>query len=264
MSHCKKKSCKKSCKKSSVPIPGPKGPTGATGPAGLAGFTGPLGPAGLPGPQGPTGPTGIGPTGPTGPQGLIGPTGLPNSIPGVTGPLGPLGSPGPQGPQGLIGTTVVAGFAFLAFTVSRSGGTVTLAAQDPVLFTNQVLDTGFSYNPLTGELTVIAGTYNLDFGFMSTAIVGVRPATFAIYRNGLPISGAYALSTNYQSPGNVFLSSAGTQASTIIALTAGSTISLRNAYTNGQPITFQNTTNDLTNSFLDGALAAYITLVRIA
>lgn len=247
-------------------IPGPTGFTGSTGPTGrtggsATGMTGPTGPTGFQGSQGSTGPTGS--TGQTGSRGFTGPTGA--SITGATGPTGLSGATGITGPTGAVSVFDSDTYIYLALTVSSSGGTVSILDDSPVIFNFTSFQGNVVYNALTGVLTVnTPGRYKLSFGFNATAINGNRPALFAVVRNGTYLGTNYALQTQYtQTVPYQGLGTAGTQASTLLDISAGDTLELRNAFNVAQPITFQNTVNDLGNSTANGAICAYMNIYRL-
>ncbi len=249
-----------------IPIPGPLGQTGATGPTGSNGENGSTGPTG---PQGAQGAQGLrGQTGATGIQGNTGPIGVtgPAAVSGITGPTGSVGLQGPVGPQGLAGGTTIVDYIYLNKSLGLNGPTYSVTAGSTFVFDQSVATSSMLYNAVTGVLTVVnAGTYELNFGFNSTAINGIRPEIIAVYQNGLPVGAHYALQTDYvkviSSPNRLMTS--GTQTSTNLVISAGDTIEIRNPFLNGS-IDFQNTVNDSLNSFAGGAVAAYLKLTRIS
>ncbi len=248
-------------------LAGPTGLMGSTGPTGntgQTGLTGPTGNTGSTGPLGQQGPIGfLGPKGATGIQGFQGPIG--NSGTGPTGAAGPVGATGPTGPTGDNGVMNTDTAIYLSLSVSTSDFTIDVLANAPVLFTFTSFHGLVSYNPLTGLLTVnTPGLYKISFGFNATAINGDRPALFAIVRNGTYMGPAFAVQTQYkQENAYVGLSTGGTQGVSLIDLAAGDVLEFRNGFSNAQPITFQNTVNDIANSTVNGAICAYMNIYRI-
>lgn len=255
-----------------IPIVGPQGPAGdrgATGPNGTS-TTGAMGPVGSAGINGPAGPLGIqGVVGPAGLPGLIGPTGP--GTPGATGGAGlagPAGLGGPTGPSG--GTDPNLPYAYLSITTAANEPAITIPGNAPIVFTNAVISPDFLYS--SGVLIILTpGFYQINFGFNATAVglSGVpRPALFALVNNGVYLGEEYAVQSNYQlvvAPFGVTteLTTSGVSASVITYLNAISILEMRNGFSNGQPITFQNTVNDMTNSLVDGAICAYMNVVRL-
>lgn len=207
---------------------GARGATGATGPAGSAsstgatgprGVTGPIGPQGITGPIGPTGASGTdgtdgatGPTGPTGLQGLIGATG-PTGINGATGSTGATGATGATGVTGAAGTGTSTEYAYIFNTDPQ-----VVAIDGDVSFSNNGLG-GAVTHPLGSPVMLMnsGGTYEIDF-----SVTAVEPNQFGLYVNGIPINSS------------VYGSGAGTQqnnGSTIVALTPGDIVQLRNVST---------------------------------
>lgn len=185
-------------------------PTGITGPTGSTGSTGSTGDTGPTGNTGPTGSTGItGPTGATGPSGSTGPTGRT----GTTGNTGPTGSTGPSGSTGPTGTLAQA-YASLTLGVNQ-----TVAANGKVNFSGGGTNlNGITFNG-SDTLTIQQnGDYMITLN-VSPALGSVTPAAFGVGLNNNPTP-----STNMVS--NV--SGGMISSTTIISLTAGTTLSLFN------------------------------------
>lgn len=127
---------------------------------------------------------------------------------------------------------ILSAIANISAGVSQSAyiyhlGLATVAINAPVLFNNiGAITSGFSYNPVTGILTVVnAGLYNIVF-----TVATNEPNQFTLFDNGVPI------------PGTTYGSGAGTQPSTgqvIVSLGAGDQISLVN-YATGSAVTLQD------------------------
>ncbi|MEC2126651.1 Gly-Xaa-Xaa repeat protein, partial [Bacillus paranthracis] len=153
---------------------------------------------------GPTGATGItGPTGATGPSGSTGPTGRT----GTTGNTGPSGSTGPTG-------TLAQAYASLTLGVNQ-----TVAANGKVNFSGGGTNlNGITFNG-SDTLTIQQnGDYMITLN-VSPALGSVTPAAFGVGLNNNPTP-----STNMVS--NV--SGGMISSTTIISLTAGTTLSLFN------------------------------------
>ncbi len=253
-----------------IPIPGPIGGDGYTGPTGQNGAngiestgpTGPIGVVGIVGLQGFTGPTGI-----VGFQGQTGPTG--SAAAGTVGPAGNSGGIGPAGPQGPLGSTspnIPA--AYYALTVSDLTPVITILGDDPISW-----NTGFIPAPFFGGgsfITCPPGVYEINFGFNATVVadlIGVnRPVVLSLVANGIYMGPNYTLQTQLAAEAANNLTSlitSGTSVSTIAKFTDITVLEVRNGFSNGQSIGFQNTVNDTLNSFVDGALAAYITILKL-
>ena len=251
------KCCIKKCNK---PIIGPVGPTGYTGPTG-------------PSIVAPNGPAGFSATGPTGEAGLNGTTGLtgftgPASATGPTGLAGDVGPIGITGATGSAGNQIVASYAYLNLIVVRDANVI-VAAGDPVLFSTGVtpISPDMAYNPFNGQLFLgTSGTYEVSFGFSQTAIMGGnRPAAFVLYLNNVSLGENYAIQTDYSTDENPNrISTSGTQIATTLFIPENSVLDMRNAFTNGQQIEFQNITNQIQPSYVAGALAAYLKITRIS
>jgi hypothetical protein len=255
--HCNK------CKKDDfTPIPGRLGTTGDTGPTGPfnIGLTGPTGPTG---PDGPTGnPGDTGPTGNDGPAGQVGqqgPTGLSGT--GPTGPRGPTGNVGFTGGAGPLQALLpIRNYANVSL-VNGAFNLVTVNPNAPIIFTNAVLGLGISY--AAGTLTITTGGfYKIMYGFNATAVNQNHAIVFALVLNGVPLGPDFTLGTDYfSSPNLVKLSCAGTNSCTYLNIPNGSTLQFRNVHVNAA--IFQNHTNNLANSVIDGAILAYLTIIRI-
>jgi Collagen triple helix repeat (20 copies). len=232
-------------------LPIPTGPTGPTGPV-VKGPTGPVGVIGETGQTGRTGPTGA--VGITGPQGsaLI-------LIDGPTGPTGNTSYTGPIGPTGpSITGTVFLSYGHFYFALSNDDDVLTVGAQQPFFLTTNIA------NDITNDgqtLTILnSGVYQISFGFNATAVNGINKNCLALYLNNNYI---YALTTDYQQGDNpTVLTTSGSSTMIVYPIPANSTLQLRNAF-NDISMTFQNDTNALSNSNIDGAVIYYITLVKI-
>jgi Collagen triple helix repeat (20 copies). len=244
-----------------VAVTGPYGPTGQTGKTGPTGYTGIIGP---------TGPTGF--VGPTGQLGPIGPTGQATgtSLTGPTGPTGqgPTGDTGPTGPSDSQGNVS----SFITLTLSlNSNNTIDVIADTAILFDTPTTFYNFIYNPILGRVIFLTtGTFMVAFGYNGTAIAAPSQFTtfqhlFGLVKNGNIYMGSnYALGSAYQHVNTppYFLTSSGTQTVVVDDFSLGDTLEVRNAFT-AATITLQNTVNDLTNSSIDGAIVAYMTIIQI-
>jgi hypothetical protein len=251
-------------------IPGVIGYTGATGPTGLTGHIGELGatgPTGVTGATGPIGDTGItgdnGPIGATGPIGLIG-----LSFTGDTGSTGTTGSTGNTGLPGPVITLPILNYASLTLSTFIVGN-IPVDPNMPVPFNMSMLGIGFvPYVPGSGILRIVTGgTYKIMYGFNGT-ILNVDAATaVALVLNGSYLGKDYALGTDYNRatlfpPDDLTkLSSAGTNTCSIITVPNNSLLELRNCLT--FTIFFDNNTNGLFNSVVDGSIVCYLTIIRI-
>lgn len=142
-------------------VTGPTGPTGDRGAEGLQGGPGTTGPAGIDGARGPTGPTGN--TGLAGSAGLPGVTGLQGDV-GAQGPVGPTGLPGIPGMNGQIGIPGNNFSYFYGFTGATATAVDTLVVAFPLTNVLASADGVFSYDPLTGVLTInVQGQYQVGY-----------------------------------------------------------------------------------------------------
>ncbi|TCP59889.1 collagen triple helix repeat protein, partial [Baia soyae] len=121
-----------------------------------------------------------GPTGPSGPSGDIGPQ-------GPTGPSGPSGDIGPQGPTGPSGPTG----AFLnsaLFLARMTQQTVVGGGTNPIIFDAPYASIGsdITYNSVTGQLSLTAGTYLVEY---NANILGITGTTTQVPQLGLREAG---------------------------------------------------------------------------
>jgi len=253
-----------------VLIPGRVGTTGSIGPTGpVRGFgTGSTGPIGPMGPMGQTGPTGInGPPGfmgPVGVEGMQGDTGLSGTgFTGPTGPAGLVGIPGQDG--GLQSLGPIINYAYVSL-VDRSNNLVPVNFNEPVPFNHSVLGSGMSYTGTGGVLSITTGGfYKIMYGFNATATYVLNqetPTILGLVLNGSYLGGDYVLATSYERSLNLtHLSTSGTNSCTYYNIPNNSTLEFRNL--NSFQAFFQNNTNNLSVSFADGAILAYLTIIRI-
>ncbi|HSW76659.1 MAG TPA: hypothetical protein VLG50_06425 [Candidatus Saccharimonadales bacterium] len=256
-----------------ISLQGPTGLLGNTGPTGFTGNTGQTGSIGTTGFTGNTGPTGfIGYTGMTGNPGPIGNTGAPGPT-GPLGPTGPDGNTGQPGGPGDIGDTgpinnnpISTQFAHVALTLSDTGAPVVVGPVFTVPFTNITLGGSITFNPLMNALIIpVTGLYQILYGFNAVGGVGgVQPVCLAVYLNGIPISSSFAIQSDYESAAFVNkITTQGTQTAGLINITIPlSTLQLVNALTQAQ-VTFRNTVNNISISTTAGAVAAYMTIIKI-
>jgi len=188
--------------------PGWWGERGPRGWPGLRGWTGPRGAAGPQGPRGTTGSTG--PRGATGPQGVAGSQGPQ----GIIGPQGSQGIIGPQGPQGVIGPQGPAGSSQYGYVYNQSAQVVAIES-DVTFSTNGILTGGITHAAGNATIGITnAGDYKVTF-----SVTGVEPSQFALFVNGVPVTGA------------IYGSGAGTQQNNgqvFVTLAAGDILTLRN------------------------------------
>jgi hypothetical protein len=233
------------------------GPTGSTGYTGSTGSTGTTGDTGYTGPTASTGPTGY--TGATGPTGYTGPTGITGSD-GMTGSTGPTGYTGPTGNN----TGLLSAYASLRLAIAPPPDQPVVFPGSPVVFTNSTV-VGFLYNGTDTLQPITSGVYQISFGFNATAVSGINPVIFTLYKNGVPLGPAYTLCTPYQSDVNpIYVTQAGTSSVVILNLNALDHIQMINSFTNGTSITFQNTVNGITDSSVAGSLAAYLCIIKLS
>ena len=158
---------------------------------------------------------------------------------GPPGPPGPVGATGPQGPMGLPGTQGPPGPAFNTFGSFYNPNSQTITTGSPVALTNTITASNMS---LSGNTVIInsAGTYLIGYGVNITSDATLGNNVF-IAVNGNLIPG-----TERQ-----ISSVALTSSTTILPLSAGSTVTLR-------------ATAPGLNVSASGSVSAFLNLTRIA
>jgi len=191
-------------------------PTGPTGPMGPQGFS-IIGATGATGPTGPTGPTGeTGETGPTGPTGAT----------GETGPTGPTGATGETGPTGPTGPNIQSGLFNQNDIESENISSGTNIPMDNI----RIIGSDFSFNAANSSITILTtGIYLFTWNVLSIVnspslatlnIVIALENTVTNQRYGL--SGINYANANSQLSYNI-------TGSTVVSLTAGTNLALKNA-----------------------------------
>lgn len=122
-----------------------------------------------------------GPPGPQGIPGVQGPQGLPG-LAGAQGLDGAAGATGLPGPQGATGPEKVVTY-FSAYTEADNP----LTTGELVVFDNVPSNNGFTYDALTGVITVnLTGTYKVAFGF-PYGDDDVQSGSAVLLQNGVPV-----------------------------------------------------------------------------
>ena len=242
---------------------GPAGPVGATGATGAIGPTGPAGPTGATGTTGATGETGpIGPTGPAGATGAVGPT-------GPAGPVGAAGAVGPTGPAGPVGATGATGETGPIGPTGPTGPAGATGAVGPTGPTGPTLNSAL-YNQLPNSTAVIAPSAvlpmanvrlvgsDLAFDAANNAVTVATDGTYLVIwhvSGTLPAAGDLMISLDSQDGATTYALS-GVNAptanlsqtvtgSTVVPLTAGSSLALRNQSTDSLTLLPLNGQNDV-------------------
>jgi hypothetical protein len=234
------------------------GMTGSTG-LGATGMTG-LGATGMTG-RGATGMTGLGATGMTG----LGATG--NT--GQQGVIGNTGMTGQQGSTGLSGQpTPTTDHGSLTWYLNQADGTVTIASGGTVPWTTSQVGGTVTASLVTGLKAVTAGTYMINFMYANFLPSGtnIRPQSMSLVVNAGAGTAQYTLQ-EIQDPTPspaIYFNSAGQSAVIIITLAANDEVNLKNTLAGGNSADFKNDVSPYSIGGTLGAIAALLTMVRIA
>jgi hypothetical protein len=165
----------------------------------------------------------------------MGSTGMTGAT-GAQGPAGPQGATGATGPQGPAGTGGSGEYAYIYSTIPT-----TVAVGAVVLFDfNGPITPGITHTPGSSDVNIItAGIYRVDW-----SVSGTEPNQFAVFINGIPVTGS------------TYGSGAGTQQNSaflIVAIGAGDTLTVRN-HTSAAAVGLQSLAGGTENNVLASVL----------
>jgi hypothetical protein len=212
-------------------LKGATGKAGVHGKAGVRGKAGTDGATGLAGPAGPTGAAGRngvdgtnGSNGANGANGAVGQPGLAGTN-GVNGTPGGTGQTGQNGQDGAPGQPGPAATIDYAYVYDMSGQTV--APDGSVTFNSDGIKTsGITHSAASSNVVLAsAGTFKVEM-----SVLGSDQNQFGLFLNGVAIPGGTFGETG---------SDRQTNGQTIIVVTAGAVLTLRNE-TPATPITLNN------------------------